>query len=203
METQVGIVATDTKTLNAVLAAVQMDGVTDERFQIPQGRLGGCVACGHGVRSHFGADGRWIGCLAGDADTVYILVPASADGRMIVSGNGGNGHSATQGVTQDGAPLPSRSREREFHRARYTSTLHHRAHPDKLPLSDARKRVLAAVHAAGKTGMLARQIEKRAKLPAGAVQSTLAWLRAQALVRVSEDAKRRSAAADTAVNGTT
>lgn len=179
---------TDRETLSAVLAAVNMVGI-EEPVVKPAGALGGCVACGHTVASHF-QDGRFVGCLKGTVDTVFILVPATVK----KAGKAADLRGSTV------APVAAQSNElavaspepavvaRGFVRARYVSTLHHLAKPEKLGLSPTRTKVLKAIHETGKAGILARGIRKRTKLPHGSVQQTLNWLRAHQQVVAREDA---------------
>ena len=163
----------------AVKAAIQLAGVVEESLPTPAGDLGGCTACGHTVASHF-RDGRWLGCLAGSEAVVYILVPVVR--TMAQDRVAGRQIDATAIVAADGNGATG---HRLAKVARYTSTLHHKADPGKLPLSDTRVKVLRVLHREGKRGLLARQIQTKAGLTHGAVQSTLAWLRAHDLVRAS------------------
>lgn len=191
----IGIVSSDRQALAAVLAAVGMVGVVEEP-EVRLGELGGCVACGHTVLSHF-KEGRWLGCFKGEEDTVYILVPAPKKGEVRTTSRkaavqpqataqehaNGNGHAAEAAPATE--PVVA---GRGFKRARYTSALHHKANPNKLELSPTRLKVLRTIHKTGKSGLVAKQIMTKARLPHGSVQQTLNWLRAHDLVRAQEDA---------------
>lgn len=192
METNTNLVkvALDPVTAQAVLAAMMLTGVEEPPPPIPSGDLGGCVACGHTVVSHFGADGRWVGCLKGEADTVFILVPAkrgaatTSSPRTESRGKAGgakrtNGHGTANETPQTVTSTPGMAQPR----FRYISTLHHRAKVEKLNLSPVRTKVLETIHDASPAGVLSRDIITRAKLPHGSVQQTLHWLRAHKLVK--------------------
>jgi hypothetical protein len=182
----------------AVLAAVNMVGAEEAPPEVPQGELGGCVACGHTVASHF-TEGRFVGCLKGTRDTVFVLMPITR--REVKGKQGGktNGaitsHDRGPSVREVNAAKPTEPAivARGFVRARYFSTLHHKANPEKLPLSETRLKVLKALQASGKRGLRAKQIMRKAGLPHGSVQQTLNWLRhhkveGRLLVAAKEDA---------------
>jgi hypothetical protein len=184
-ENQIALIAPTAELLENVLAAVRMAGQVEAPL-VPQGQVGGCVECGHTVASHFKAldDGtaQFIGCLKGTPETVYILV-AARGGMSALSSNGTEAPTSPE-VARQG---------RAFRRARYRSTLHHKAKPalvvvDDAPLSEARREVLEAVHASSKAGVRSKDIRKRTKRSHGAVQQTLHWLRAHGLVVAEEDA---------------
>ncbi len=82
-----------------------------------------------------------------------------------------------------------RGQHRHFHRARYYSTLHHKAKVEKLPLTAVRFRVLAAIHSAGRRGLSEQELQKLAHVSHGSASSTLDWLRRGPLklVRAAED----------------
>lgn len=146
---------TNNATLAAIRAAVNMAGHIEEPVVVPQGELGGCVACGHTVMSHF-REGRFIGCLKGTTDTVFILVPAT--------------RTASRKATE----------RRALNGAKVVEVAHDMAVAEpvkKLGLSPVRTKVLAAIHENTRTGLLAKDIMKKAKLPHGSVQQTLNWLR--------------------------
>jgi hypothetical protein len=80
--------------------------------------------------------------------------------------------------------------ERAFRRGVYRSTLHHKANPEKLPLSETRLKVLKVIHKAGKKPLRAKDIMKKTNLPHGSIQQTLNWLRHHdAECRVDTDPK--------------
>lgn len=169
------------ETVAAILAAMNLVGVEEPPIAAPQGALGGCVACGHTVASHF-VDGAFVGCLKGTRETVFILVPAvraqpRRNGKSAAALVPVNGSRASEPVT------PARG----FVRARYFSTLHHKAKVEKAGLSPTRERVLRVIHESGHAGVIAREIKRRAKLPHGSVQQTLNWLRAHHKVEARED----------------
>lgn len=172
----------------AVLAAVRLAGVVEEPIRVPQGELGGCIACGHTAASHFSA-GAWVGCVKGEPGMVFILVPAtSAPQRRERKHTAGA--VSLPAVAHETAPIVVEAphQTRGFVQARYRSTLHHRAKVDRLGLSPTRAKVLKTIHAKGKAGILARQIRKEAKLPHGSVQQNLNWLRAHKFVSAEENA---------------
>ena len=169
----VGILTQDKDTLTKVLTALSLAGKEEPPLPIPRGVLAGCVACGHTAASHF-RNGSWTGCVEAEEGTVFVLVPVSQDRVKALPGQQTNGHHAEP-------------QTRGFRRAVYRSTLHHKAKPSKVEgISETRLRVLAAIHKAGKSGLLAKQIIKATRLPHGSVQQTLNWLRAQSLVRAEE-----------------
>jgi hypothetical protein len=157
---------------NAVnLAHQRVDSTT--RSGLP----GGCTACGQSIESHFDGN-RWRGCIAGQSTTVYILV-------------------AMQGGTDDDEHAEPRSRAprsvvasvaRGAARFRYFSTLHHRTKVEGLNLSAVREKVLIAIQASGKRGVIARDLRRQTRLPHGSVQQTLNWLREHKLVEAKEEA---------------
>lgn len=161
----------------ALTAAINMVGVEEAPLSTPQGELGGCVACGHTVRSHFGPDGAWIGCLKGTGNTVFVLVAVRKDTGKATprEHSDANGSRAIAHETAT-APVSETDTSRP-RRLRYTSTVDGRRNIDKLPLSPTRRKVLKAVHRVGKDGILAKQVLARTKLPHGSVQQTLNWLR--------------------------
>lgn len=162
-------------TPDAITRAVQMAGVEEAPIPLPRGQIGGCVACGHTAASHF-ANGRWVGCINGSDDTVFILIPVHHDDRR-------QGGAPSSGL---GLDLGLRTKRQRFaRRAIYRSKIHHLAKLDKLRLSDARMRVLQAIHESGKGGIQARDIGARTKLPHGTVQQTLRWLRDQGHVEAA------------------
>jgi hypothetical protein len=184
-----GIIAHDMQTLNGILAAMQLDGTHAEPVKVPQGKLGGCVACQQAIAAHFQA-GRWIGCPEGEESTVFLLVPAS----MLVKGKAlESKHTTVKAdaatVNETATAVEESEQTRGFKRARYFSTLRANASIDTLPLSDTRKKVLRIIHKTGKQGIRAKAIMSRGKLPHGTVQQTLNWLRTQAkpLVEARED----------------
>jgi hypothetical protein len=187
-KTEVSLVTPTADSMAAVLAAVQMAGIVEPPI-IPQGMVGGCTACGHTVASHFkaGTNGtvEFVGCLKGEADTVYILIPAARAGK----GKNGVPVVVPQSDIANDAGLQEPARQARIgRRAVYFSTLHHKAKPENVkhedaPLSETRLKVLKAVHDAGKhTGVRSKDILKKTKLPHGSVQQTLHWLRAHGFV---------------------
>jgi hypothetical protein len=206
--TEVGLVAQNTEQLNAVLAAVAMAGAEASPL-IPQGQAGGCVACQQPLLSHFATDDsgrvRFVGCLKGTADTVYILVAAKvgkngkrgpalhakgvANDLQIVTPTSG-----TVGVERTERTEP-RKQGRFARRAVYRPTkVNARVNPEKLELSDTRKKVFKVVQRAGRKGIRSKQILTRTKLPHGSVQQTLNWLRAHNLVEAASAADTGRAA---------
>lgn len=187
---EIGLVPTSKAAMDAVLKAMTLNE-NDPPVQVPQGQLRGCVCCQHSVASHFGPDGKWVGCYGAEADTVFVLVPATmlvkqgkapradASKRRQANGSGVANLSTTA--------LDTRVQSREFRRARYFTALHHKANPEKLELSEARLKVLKAVHSAGREGVLSKAVMKRTKLPHGSIQQTLNWLRAHEYVKAQED----------------
>lgn len=180
----------------AIQTAAAMVGVDEAPIPVPSGDLGGCVACGRTVASHF-SDGRWVGCLKGDPTTVFILVPAARANaetvtRRTTAEQRAHSHGTGTATAHDLA-TSTHTQDRGFVRARYHSTLHHRAKPEKLHLTPVRTKVLRAVHEHSKEGLLARDIIKRTKLPHGSVQQTLNWLRHHNLVTAEEDATTTAA----------
>lgn len=203
---EVSLITPTAEQLDAVLAAVQMAGMVEPPI-VPQGLAGGCVACRHTVASHFkaGTNGtvEFVGCLKGEADTVYILVPASAP-RVRQTAIPTSLVLPQSDVANDtGVPLeptePSRQ-PRIGRRAVYFSTLHHKAKPENVkhedaPLSETRLKVLKAVHEAGRsTGIRSKDILKKTKLPHGSVQQTLHWLRMQGFVNAKAIESKQPAA---------
>lgn len=195
----IGLIAPDTATLTAVLAAINMVGVVEPPPALPKGELGGCVACGRTAASHF-ADGRWTGCLRGQDNDAFILVPARIglahiqqtaaprrERRVRVGGDrpavaNEVGLAEALGAGMNPSPAAMFAQHRAFRRARYHSKLHHAKSVEKMDLTPTRAKVLAAIHASGKTGVLAKQVMKRTKLPHGSIQQTLHWLRQHDMV---------------------
>lgn len=182
---QLGLLVQDRTGLDAVLRAVQQVGVEEPAFRAPAGKLGGCVACGHTVASHFDG-GDWLGCPQGDASTVYVLVPADSahlrlatraeEKRAYASVDGRTSQPVANATDLDATPTETRKRVRRFFRARYRSTLHHRQNVNNLGLSPLRRKVLKAVHDAYTTGLLGPEVPVKAKVDHGAASSTLNWL---------------------------
>ncbi len=173
----------------AVKVAVQMVGQEDS-VPVPQGVAGGCVACGHSVLAHFHLfEGRvrFVGCLQGKPDTVFILVPVVTERR-------GRRAEDRVGALNNDHPQPpppgiSSLSRRRFRRAIYRSKLHHKASIKKLHLSETREKVMTAVHSTGKVGIRTRDIIAKTKLKNETIQQTLDWLRKQDMVEPEEDIK--------------
>lgn len=185
------VIRTDAKLMDA---ALKLAGVVEDPMPVPQGELGGCIACGHTVLSHF-KDGRFVGCLKASANTVFVLVPVDRKetrGKVGATPAPAVSHERTTSAKTGGTSSNNGTEPaivaRGFVRARYFTKVHHKSNLEKLPLSPTRLKALKAVHEAGKAGLRAKDIMKRAKLPHGSVQQTMNWLRAHQLVEAREDA---------------
>lgn len=184
--------ATTDSMSEAIKTAAQLAGTAEK---IPQGQLGGCVACGHTVASHFHlmeSTLRFLGCPEGKAETVFVLVPVEMllkQGRQAVGGVTVKDRAVSHdvGTRQVVSSSDTAMFARGFRRARYRSALHHKAKAEKLNLSEMRQKVLNAIHAAGKGGLKSSEIMKHTKLPHGSVQQTLHWLRQRRYVIAVED----------------
>lgn len=198
---------------SALAQAVMQAGMEEPPLPVPQGSLGGCLACGRPASTHMQA-GHFIGCTKAQVDTVFILVPIHRHGSALQlapaptaepqlpdsSSSSGTGPQPSSSSDEPAieptwtrsdvtaAPAPSSGSHRGFARARYKSAVHHKAKVEKLDLAPKQKRVLKVLHANYRTGLVARDIMRKARLPHGSVQSTLNWLRAHNYVAAVEDA---------------
>ncbi len=178
-----------TATHEAIIAALALVGTEEPAIKVPQGEIGGCLACRHTVLSHFTIDGdrvKFVGCPEGTGETVFVLAPVRREGKAL---NGKAADTEGAGITPVThlQPHRKRRRQRKFYRARYFTLLHPNASPAKLELSEARAKVLTTIHEAGKVGLRTAEIIAKSKLPNKSIQSTLSWLRSHKHVSVAED----------------
>lgn len=172
---------------------------TTETSIVRHGEEGGCIACEHPIRAHFGPKGQWVGCPNADQDTTFILVPVRTlqsptpvverrqgiERRNGHDGNGNGNHLLRRMVQpssepnpgrrqEDPAPAPIRTLRAHVTRPRF---VYHCADRRTRPaLTPVRGKVYDALKASPK-GLVYSDIRKKTKLVHGSVQQTLNWLR--------------------------
>jgi hypothetical protein len=122
--------------LDSLVEIARIQVPPDMRQRAPRyGRLGACSACRQPVLTHFDGAGRFLGCANVPEDTVFVLMPVTAAGRVVA-------------MPALGTPPPPRIRR--FKVARYTPA------PitplSGVPLTERRSLVRDVIMQAGEAG---------------------------------------------------
>lgn len=143
--------------------------------QARHGKLGTCALCNEPAVTHFDTSGRFVGCVLGTDDIVFVLLPhsgAAIDPASV-------GRPAEQG------------RRRRFVRAVWSPLV------DEVPAGlvkpgtnrDRTLQALIRLHKSSKEGAVLNDIAKRAGINPRSVSECLNWLEDVELVAAREDAK--------------
>jgi hypothetical protein len=162
--------------LDSLVEIARIQVPPDMRQRAPRyGRLGACSACRQPVLTHFDGAGRFLGCANVPEDTVFVLMPVTAAGRVVA-------------MPALGTPPPPRIRR--FKVARYTPA------PitplSGVPLTERRSLVRDVIMQAGEAGVREADVVDRLGIARGSVSEALAWLHAHQMINKREDSNSSS-----------